>query len=152
MDQATRKAIADALDRMPSIDIGDFHSWKRIYDAPEALLAVTALERAAAAAPAPVVVEIQVGAGAEPYLEEARQAVRLAGTEFVLYDPPFHTQADVVWKLEKVHDGALVLTSDMTDTKLKSVAQRFQLSFTNAPGDLATRIVTLIHARMHRIR
>jgi ABC-type phosphate/phosphonate transport system substrate-binding protein len=153
IDTRTRQKIADALKSMAPIDEGDFHSWTPIHEAPDALLALATLERSAAAAPASVVVKIEAAdAASEPYLEEARQAVRLSSTEFVLYAPYFHTQHDITWTLQKVHDGALVLTTEMEDPALKSLTQRFQISFTSTDGDLATRIVSLIHSRMHRIR
>lgn len=154
VDAKTRATIGEALAKAREIDVGDFHSWKRIQEseASDALRAVAELERVAAASPAPVVVDIQPAPTAEAYLDEARQAVRLAGTEFVLFDRYFHAEADIVWKLEKVHEGSLTLTTDITETSLKTANQRFQISFTNAEGDLATRIVALIHSRMHRIR
>ena len=147
-----RKRLSEALKNMSPIDIGDFHTWTPMPDAHDALGALASLERAAAAPPAPVVVRIMsVGEGAE-FVEQARQALRLAGTEFVLYDENFHNQYDVTWTLEKVHNGALALESEMAEPLLQGLSQRFQISYTDTEGDVATRIVSLIHSRMHRLR
>ncbi|HLG58291.1 MAG TPA: PhnD/SsuA/transferrin family substrate-binding protein [Vicinamibacterales bacterium] len=155
LDQRTRSQITAALERMPArgIDAGDFLQWRPIHTAPAALDALASLRILSAAPPAPVVVSITTkGAGAEPYLEDARQAVRLSGTELVLFVHGFHKQPDVRWTLERIHDGAIVLDSRIEGDNLDGLTQHFQLSFTSAPGDLTRRIVALIHSRMHRLR
>ena len=42
--------------------------------------------------------------------EAARHAVRLSGTEMVLYDEDFHERLDTEWTLDEIHDGASRLT------------------------------------------
>jgi hypothetical protein len=134
------------------IDIGDFVWWDDIRDANEASAALWTLRRQAAAAPAPV--PIRVEDAADPHLQElveaSRQAIRLAGTEFVVFDPDFHKNADVVWKLTMLHDGAVLLRSSI-DLPPDVAPQEFTISF-SSPEDLTVRISALIHSRMNRIR
>jgi ABC-type phosphate/phosphonate transport system substrate-binding protein len=139
---------------------GDFECWVDINDAPEAREALASLRRLAAAQPAPVTVRIALAArdgqaarDQVAYLEAARQAVRLAGTEFVLFDPDYHSWADLDWKLELIHDGALKLTSIVNGVDQKKVEpQIFRISFADAQEELTRRIVTVIHTRLNRIR
>jgi ABC-type phosphate/phosphonate transport system substrate-binding protein len=154
-----RKAIQDM--RCDELDFaGDFECWVDINDAPEAREALASLRRLAAAQPAPVTVRIALAArdgqaarDQVAYLEAARQAVRLAGTEFVLFDPDYHSWADLDWKLELIHDGALKLTSIVNGVDQKKVEpQVFRISFADAQEELTRRIVTVIHTRLHRIR
>ena len=154
LTHGAKKQITDALGKMPerAIDKGDFLHWKPIHAAPPALDALASLKLLSAVRPAPVVVHVTAEPNAEEYLEDARHAVRLSGTELALFAPPFHTQPDVKWSLKRVHDGALVLLSQLQGHGLEGLAQRFQISFTSAPGDLTKRIVLLIHSRMHRLR
>ncbi len=134
------------------IDIGDFLWWNDIRDANEASAALWNLRRQAAAAPAPV--PIRVEDAADPHLQElveaSRQAIRLAGTEFVVFDPDFHKNPDVVWKLTTLHDGAVLLRSSI-DLPPDVAPQEFTISF-SSPEDLTVRISALIHSRMNRIR
>lgn len=85
----------------------------------------------------------------EAYLEAARQAVRLSGTEFVGYDDDFHAHRDYVSTLELIHDGAVKLTSRIIGSDVDD--QTFQISFKDT-GDLTRRLGALIHSRMHGIR
>jgi ABC-type phosphate/phosphonate transport system substrate-binding protein len=163
LPEATKAALKKAFRQMEcgpgkTSFGGDFTCWSEINDAPEAREALAALRRSAIAQAAPVTVKI-APATTDPaalaryrrYVEAAEQAVRLAGTEFVLYDPDFHRWADVDWTLEIVHDGAVRVTS--TINGIKSVApQRFQVSFTDLQEDLPKRLEALIHGRMNRIR
>lgn len=157
--EALRKAIQGM--RCGDLDFaGDFECWVDINDAPEAREALASLRRLAAAQPAPVTVRIaltardgQAARDHAPYLEAARQAVRLAGTEFVLFDPDYHSWADLDWKLELIHDGALKLTSIVNGVDQKKVEpQIFRISFADAQEELTRRIVTVIHTRLNRIR
>lgn len=154
-----RKAIRTM--RCGALDFaGDFECWVDIDDAPEAREALAALRRLATAQPAPVTVRITPAAPNReaarrhaPYVEAARQAVRLAGTEFVLFDPDYHQWADLDWKLELIHDGALKLTSIVNGIDQKKVKpQVFRISFADAQEELTRRLVTVIHTRLNRIR
>src|SRR6185503_6585 len=49
----------------------------------------------------------------ESYVDAAREAVRLSGTEFVLEDRDLHKHVDMTWTLEATHDGALMLESSL---------------------------------------
>jgi ABC-type phosphate/phosphonate transport system substrate-binding protein len=156
--QALHTALQSARKPTPSapqgerIDVGDFAWWEDINDAHEANVALADLRREAAASPAPV--PIRVEEATDPKLEElvqaARQAIRLAGTEFVLFDPDFHKTADIVWKLTPIHDGAVLLKSSI-DLPPDIAPQEFAISFTS-PEDLTVRIGALIHNRLNRIR
>ena len=81
--------------------------------------------------------------------QAARHAVRLSGTEFVLFDEDFHEHIDYVWTLEEIHDGAARLTSALPGTGITE--QAFPISFRDHE-DLTRRVVNLIHGRLHRIR
>jgi len=142
--QAARKADE-------RIDIGDFVWWGDIRDANEANAALWNLRRQAAAPPAPVPIRVDdADSGLQELVEASRQAIRLAGTEFVVFDPDFHKNADVVWKLTKLHDGALLLRSSI-ELPPDVAPQEFTISF-SSPEDLTARISALIHNRMNRIR
>lgn len=162
-----RDKLRDAIRNMPCRELrfaGDFECWHTMDTAREAREALADLRRLAVAPPAPVTIRISLAETGEPadagarqrgnaYLEAARQAVRLAGTEFVLYDPDFHHWADLDWKLKPIHDGALQLTSEVNgidENKVKR--QTFRLSFADAEEELTRRIVNVIHTRLNRIR
>ena len=73
----------------------------------------------------------------------------------MLEDPKFHSAADVIWTVKWVHEGAIRLASEMQMSKpelTERLKQEFHVSFTPTEGDLTTRIVSLIHSRMHRVR
>ena len=164
LDEATKAAIRKAIAGSHEIAIGDFKRWRSIDDSREALDALNALKRVAKMPPAPVVVSVnadQADQGEEvagrllAAADAARQAIRLAGTEFVLEDPKFHSAADVIWTVKWVHDGAIRLASEMQMSKpelTERLKQEFHVSFTPTEGDLTTRIVSLIHSRLHRVR
>lgn len=125
--------------------------------AKEARGALSVLHRQALAPPAPVVVEVRWGGSTPPQtrlLNAARQAIRLSGTELVNKDE-YYEKSDILWKLEPIHDGALRLRVFYDHFYLDSgnddVEQEFQISFLDE-DDLAQRLGTLIHSRMHRIR
>ena len=109
-----KRRSAKAIDGSHEIAIGDFKRWRNIDDAREALDALNELKRVAKMPPAPVVVRVnadqadhseEVAGRLLAVADAARQAIRLAGTEFVLEDPKFHSAADVIWTVKWVHDG-----------------------------------------------
>ena len=146
-------AIRTSRKQDERIDVGDFLWWDDIRDANEASAALWTLRRQAAAPPAPVPIRVEDAAPGSPLqelVEASRQAIRLAGTEFVVFDPDFHKSADVVWKLTALHDGAVLLRSSI-ELPPDVAPQEFTISF-SSPEDLTARISALIHNRMNRIR
>ncbi len=138
------------------INIGDFKTWEDFNKTPEARRALASLRWLAKVPPNPVPVKIRKphaeGESIDPrYLEAARQAVRLSGTEFILYDEDFHKQFDVLWTLHQTHDDSLIITSEFIDSELPQ--QEFHISFKrNDLESLVARIGSEITNRMHRIR
>jgi ABC-type phosphate/phosphonate transport system substrate-binding protein len=156
MDSASRARIRDAIGSMgpEEIDEGDFLTWLDINRASDSRQALADLRWLARERPAPVTVGVRTSPGEgsrvpDEYLEAARQAVRLSGTEFVNYDDDFHAHQDYVWTLELIHDGAIELTSRIVGSEIDD--QKFQISFKDTE-DLTRRISGLLHSRMHRIR
>lgn len=133
------------------INVGDFAWWEDIREASDAREALAGLRRDAAAPPAPVPVRVEESTepALQKYIQAARQAVRLSGTEFVLFDRDLHKHVDVSWTLRLIHDGAVILKSDFQHSQLSP--QEFSISFTS-PEDLTVRIGAIIHSRLHRIR
>jgi ABC-type phosphate/phosphonate transport system substrate-binding protein len=168
LEPERREKLRAAVSRMtqgsPEL-AGDFLSWVNLSDASDAREALASLRRGALAQPAPVTVQITwASKGSQatdshyaPFLQAAQQAVRLAGTEFVLFDPDFHRWADVDWKLEIIHDGAIKLTSTVNGNLAAAGAravepQVFRISFADVEEDLTRRIEAIILTRLHRIR
>ena len=155
LDPSITERIDKALGEMPDnhIEIGDFKSWKiRTSDeARAALKALGELRWLARGRQPPVTVDLRIeGAPLDArVVESVRQAVRLSGTELVLYDEDYHRQKDVVWSLRPIHDEALVLNTEIQGTGVD--AQEFQISY-GTLEDLTRRVGALIHSRMHRIR
>jgi ABC-type phosphate/phosphonate transport system substrate-binding protein len=157
MDSASRGRIREAIQSMgpEEMNEGDFLTWRDINSAPDSRQALADLRWLARERPAPVTVDVRTpgaageGAVPEAYLEAARQAVRLSGTEFVNYDDDFHAHRDYVWTHELIHDGAIELTSRIIGSEIDD--QKFQISFKDNE-DLTRRIGALLHSRMHRIR
>ena len=141
----------------------DFDSWypwdsndiKEIDDAREAL---ARLRQEARTQIMPVVVRVRGPNGFDDrsdtllatYLNAAREAVRLSGTEFVLEDMDLHRHPDMTWTLESTHDGAIKLTSAL-DPALKEPKDVFYISFLGE-ADLPQRIADLVRRRLRRIR
>src|SRR6185503_10320623 len=150
--RAAVRAMPCGTDAFPGA--GDFRCWIDIEKAPEAREALAALRRLAVAQPAPVTVRILPNSAAEESLiEPARQAVRLAGTEFVLFDPDFHRGADFDWQLRLIRNGVLLLTSVINGVDQHRVEpQLFYISFGDSQEELTKRIVSLLHTRINRIR
>jgi ABC-type phosphate/phosphonate transport system substrate-binding protein len=155
MDEGDLRAFSSTEPGGAGGDLGDFALWVDLYDArPQwaaearaARAALRNLSRLPRRRPAPVTVQIHSeNAG---YREAAEQALRLSGTELVLYDETLHRHIDVVWTVEGVHKEAVVLTSEIAGHDLPQ--QRFHVSFIDQE-DLTKRIGALVHSRMHRIR
>ncbi|UCC48674.1 MAG: protein kinase, partial [Gemmatimonadota bacterium] len=156
MDSSVLAKIRTAIDSMApdQIDEGDFLTWRNINRAPNARRALANLRWLARERPAPVTVDVRSSSAndagvPEEYLEAARQAVRLSGTEFVNYDGDFHAHRDYIWTLSPIHDGAILMTSRIAGSDIDD--QEFQISFRDAE-DLTRRFGNLIHTRLHRIR
>jgi ABC-type phosphate/phosphonate transport system substrate-binding protein len=152
---AFKESIRAAIRAMPEeeIAVGDFSRWVEIGDASEARAALAHLRWLAREQAAPVTVDVRQGsgslAGTATMVEAARHAVRLSGTELVVFDEDFHEHIDVVWALDEIHDGAARLTSSIPGTGIDD--QVFPISFRD-PQDLTRRIVNLAQTRLHRIR
>ena len=150
-----KERVRAAIRDMPAdeIAVGDFRSWLDIIDAPEARNALADLRWLAREQAAPVTVEVRSAGGdrhaTAEMLQSAKHAVRLSGMEFVLYDEDFHEHIDYVWTIDRIHDGAARLRSSIPGTAIED--QVFPISFRDAQ-DLTERIVTLMQARLHRIR
>ncbi len=150
-----KESIRAAIRAMPEeeIAVGDFSRWVEIGDASEARAALADLRWLAREQTAPVTVDVRQGrgspAGTATMTEAARHAVRLSGTELVVFDEDFHEHIDVVWTLDEIHDGAARLTSSIPGTGIDD--QVFPISFRD-PQDLTRRIVGLAQERLHRIR
>jgi ABC-type phosphate/phosphonate transport system substrate-binding protein len=153
--QELKDRVREAIRNMPpdEIAVGDFRGWIDIIDAPEARNALADLRWLAREQAAPVTVEVRSAGGDRPataeMLQSAQHAVRLSGMEFVLYDEDFHEHIDYVWTIDRIHDGAARLRSSIPGTAIED--QVFPISFRDAQ-DLTKRIVTIMQARLHRIR
>jgi len=160
MDPADVERLRKALDSMNrtgagEIHTGDYRWWDDFKKADAARSALANLRRIAAEHPAPVTVQVEADPDSEKsprltdYVEAAQQAVRLSGSEFVLYDEDAYVHKDVTWTLKPIHDGAVDLK--VTIGGFQIAPQQFQISFTDS-FDLTKRVGGLIHSRMHRIR
>jgi len=136
----------------------DFLSW-HVWDTNDdqvteaARQALARLRRDAHVRPAPVIVKVEAGkdgAVSERYVQAAKEAVRLSGTEFVLEDKDLHKRVDMTWRLEPMHDGALKLTSTL-DAAFGASSEEFAISFVDR-NDLPKRIADLARSRLRRIR
>ena len=171
MEPAFEAREAKAEDRQregPLLD-GDFLFWKPMdvdetAKARSALFRLRELVRSQVAQVTPVTVRISVldqrgqeiegveDLEVQLYLRRllvaAEDAVRLSGTEFVLWSESFE-HADFDWTFQPIHEGAVVLTSEIGG--LERLKQEFQISFKDEK-DLTERVGDLIRSRMHRIR
>jgi len=139
-------------------DVKTWLHWSNT-DSRNARAALSVLRRRAATQPAPIVINVRID-NDSPFtdvgvLEAVRQAVRLSGTELVLHDDSYKAH-NVEWILSRVHDGALKLTATYDNFSLndETVEQEFRVSYLDDGdySDLTSRVVMLIHDRMHRIR
>ena len=150
-----KESIRSAIRAMPAeeIAVGDFAHWVDIGDASEARAALAHLRWLAREQVAPVTVDVRQGRGSPlgttTMMQAARHAVRLSGTELVLFDEDFHEHIDAVWTLDEIHDGAARLTCSIPGTGIDN--QVFPISFRD-PQDLTRRIIGIAQARLHRIR
>jgi len=150
-----KESLRAAIRSMPAeeIAIGDFARWVEIGDASEARAALAHLRWLAREQVAPVTVDVRQGRGSQSgttvMVEAAQHAVRLSGTELVLFDEDFHEHIDAVWTLDEIHDGAARLTSSIPGTNIDD--QIFPISFRDSQ-DLTRRIVGIAQGRLHRIR
>jgi ABC-type phosphate/phosphonate transport system substrate-binding protein len=157
LDAETRERLRKAISGMgpDAIGLGDFRTWKTIRESTEARTALADLRWLARENVPPVTVDVRLkrGGSADPpasvLFDSARQAVRLSGTEFVLFDGDFHEHIDFTWTLEPIHDGAVALRSAIPGSDIED--QVFRISFEDHE-DLTKRIVSLTQTRMHRIR
>jgi ABC-type phosphate/phosphonate transport system substrate-binding protein len=156
LDPETKNRLRDAVEAMTPTQIatGDFRSWTGITAATDTRLALADLRWLARERPYPATVDIRVAPGSDGgraavLAEAARQAVRLAGTEFVLHDADFHEHIDFVWTVEPIHDGAGSLRSAIPGSDVPE--QVFRISF-HDHEDLTKRLVSIITSRLHRIR
>ena len=133
-------------------DLGDFKEWLLIDYAEDANKWLAELRHLAQVHPSDVTVEVVDSS--DPKVRDSLVAVktgiRLSQTEFVPFEPSFHTYpADYTWKVDPTHDGAILLTSKINGFNVTD--QVFTISFTDQ-DDLTRRIVHLIQSRLHRIR
>jgi len=157
LDRAVKERLRAAIDAMGEAEIntGDFRTWHSIRQATDARLALAKLRWMARERAARVTVEISAAGddresdNALLLVEAARQAVRLSGTEFVLYDEDFHEHIDYRWTLKPIHDNAAQLESIIPGSGLDN--QQFQISFRDSHG-LTERIESIVRSRLHRIR
>lgn len=157
-DRALRDNVLVSLRGMKDTDIGvgDFLKWQDFNTTPEARRALAALRWLSNMTPTPVPIKIRqahnTGAELDPaLLEAAKQAVRLSGTEFILFDEDFHKQPDVLWTLRKSHDDSLVIKSEFIDFGVPP--QEFHLSYKKGDTEsLVARIEEQISNGMHRVR
>src|SRR5262245_28732481 len=168
VDARTESAIIAGIAQSPAAgrqtnDPDDFLSW-HVWDTndghetDDARQALARLRRDAHERPAPVVVKVEAGkveagkdgAVSERYVQAAKEAVRLSGTEFVLEDKDLHKRVDMTWRLEPMHDGALKLISTL-DAAFGASAEEFAISFVDR-NDLPKRIADLVRSRLRRIR
>jgi ABC-type phosphate/phosphonate transport system substrate-binding protein len=165
VDDATKALIVAAIKDSPgagrdALDQGDrptddFDAWyvwdsndSEVSDAAREALA--RLRQDARQRPTPVVVKVRGMSVSQPYVDAAKEAVRLSGTEFVLEDRDLHKRVDMTWTLASAHDGALTLTSTL-DSSFGQSEEKFSISFVDR-DDLPQRIADLVRSRFRRIR
>ena len=142
----------------PKDDFDAWYAWdgSDSENTDQAREALAKLRQDAHQRPTPVVVKVE---GIRPrgddqlldtYVQAAKEAVRLSGTEFVLEDRDLHKRVDMTWTLESIHDGALKLTSKL-DSAFRQSEETFAISFVDS-NDLPRRIADLARSRLRRIR
>ncbi len=138
------------------INAGDFLTWTNFNETPKARNALAMLRWKAKTQPKPVLIQVRNALKKgdsidQKFLEAAKQAIRLSGTEFVVFDEDFHKHFDILWTIRKPHENALEITSEFIDSGL--APQIFHISFqTGNIDDLVYRIGSEVSGRMHRIR
>ncbi|MGH8475594.1 MAG: PhnD/SsuA/transferrin family substrate-binding protein [Methylococcales bacterium] len=157
-DPTLKDKLSDAIGALNTqdIDVGDFWTWINFNEIPNARSALAMLRWKARTVPKPVPIQVRKAYSKgddldEVFVEAAKQAIRLSGTEFVLFDEDFHKHFDVLWTLRKTHENALEITSEFVDSGIPP--QSFHITFeTGNPESLVYRIGFEITNRMHRIR
>ncbi len=157
LDPKVKDALKASLRAMAPdhISTGDFLTWRVFEEQTEARKALADLRWQARQRTTPVTVEVRMAKGTEGtpgtprLLEAARQAVRLAATELVPFDPDYHEHVDYTWTLRPMHDGALEMSSQVPGFDMPP--QIFRISY-RAAEDLTQRLIALVHGRLHRIR
>ena len=175
MSLADRERISDAIASMepagPELDT-EFRLWRPI-DAEvtrKARSALVGLRQLAREQIAPVTVMIEEAPGSKnkcfdpgsravaeageaavlrKLRNAAEDAVRLSGTEFVLWNE-FFEHNDFRWSLGLTHDGAVKLCSRIEGMGTRW-DQEFLISYED-PTDLTERVGDLIRSRMNRLR
>lgn len=144
----------------PTDDFLAWHVWDNteVGDATDkAREALAKLRQDARQPPAPVVVRVTGEPSIDPrYINAAKEAVRLSGTEFVLEARDLHRQVDMIWTLSSLHDGVLSLTCTLAgenevDGPFSAAANTLPISFVD-DTDLPQRIADLARSRLMRIR
>lgn len=156
-DPAIKAQIVETLRKMEvtAIDLGDILKWVDFNASPKARKSLANLRRLAKTIPHPVAVNIRKSQKDntgidEQHLEAARQAVRSAGPEMVLFNEDDHSAFDVLWTLETRHDHSLLLTSSILDSGL---TQEFSVVYRQGDMEhLAAQIRRVMEQKMHRIR
>jgi ABC-type phosphate/phosphonate transport system substrate-binding protein len=150
--------IVRAINAMDAqaIDVGDFKRWVDFHKSHVARKALASLRWLAKVLPRPVVMQVRLakhengGSADIQLLDAARQAIRLAGPEWVSFDKDFHKSYDVLWVLKPSHDDSVILQSSYEDS---GIEQEFPISFKKGNlQSLTLRLVTLIRERMHSLR
>jgi len=146
--------------RAQTDDFLEWHVWDNteVGDVTDAAReALAKLRQDARQPPAPVVVRVTGDSSIDQhYINAAKEAVRLSGTEFVLEAKDLHRQVDMVWTLSSLHDGALSLTCTLAgenelDGPFSAAANTLPISFVD-DTDLPQRIADLVRSRLMRIR
>ena len=154
--QKNKHKIIEAIQQMKDehINTGDFLKWIDFQQAGQARKALASLRWLAKVPPPPVTVKIRRDHKDEniedQHLEAAKQALRLSGTELILFDEDYHKTFDTLWTLKMTHEDSLVITSEFVSAGIK---QEFPVSFKKDDMvSLTTRIGHIISEKMHRIR
>ncbi len=162
IDPADANQLREAIRSMNrtgsgEINTGDYRWWEEFKKADASRLALANLRRIAAQHPAPVTVQVESAPAGRnstslnDYVEAAQQAVRLSGSEFVLYDEDAYVHKDVTWTLALIHDGAVDLKVAIAGSEI--APQQFQVSFTDhvRPDEADRRVDSLTDAP-HSVR
>ncbi len=162
---ALRRTISDMSKSCGQLSFpGDFECWYSWENeiARDARKALADLRRLAVAPPAPVTIRVVLDADEnniadrernDAYEDAARHAIRLARTEFVLFDPDLHKVADLDWKLTPLHEGSLKLTSIVNGIdKDKVKHQVFKPELCRPREELTRKIVAVMLTRLNRFR
>lgn len=136
------------------INEGDFNKWIDFQQSAEARKALASLRWLAKVPPPLVTVKIRRDHNdkgiEEKHIEAAKQALRLSGTELILFDEDYHKTFDTLWSLKMTHEDAIVITSEFISAGIK---QEFPISFKkNDMISLTAKIGHIISDRMDRIR